>query len=49
MADEAEVDSDAEIHSDVQDDLPGDGEEDDLMYQARPQPLADIEHRRRHE
>jgi len=33
LADEAEVDSDAEIHSDVQDEAPGDGEEDDLMYQ----------------
>jgi len=33
LADEAEVDSDAEIHSDVQEDIPGDGEEDDLMYQ----------------
>lgn len=32
LADEAEIDSDAEIHSDVQDDVPGDGEEDDLMY-----------------
>jgi len=33
LADEAEVDSDAEIHSDVADEVPGDGEEDDLMYQ----------------
>jgi len=33
LADEAEVDSEAEILSDVQDDVAGDGEEDDLMYQ----------------
>lgn len=33
MADEAEVDSDAEIHSVGEDDMPADGEEDDLMYQ----------------
>jgi len=34
MADEAEVDSDAEIHSVDEDAMPGgDGEEDDLMYQ----------------
>jgi len=33
LADEAEVDSDAEIQSVGEDDMPGDGEEDDLMYQ----------------
>mmetsp|Transcript_104493 Transcript_104493/g.336987 ORF Transcript_104493/g.336987 Transcript_104493/m.336987 type:complete len:405 (+) Transcript_104493:82-1296(+) len=33
LADEAEVDSDAEINSVCEDDLPQDGEEDDLMYQ----------------
>merc|ERR1719408_462060 len=33
LADEAEVDSDAEIHSVGEDDMPADGEEDDLMYQ----------------
>lgn len=33
MADEAEVDSDAEIQSVGEDEMPGDGEEDDLMYQ----------------
>merc|ERR1719277_1572728 len=33
MADEAEVDSDAEIQSVCEDEMPGDGEEDDLMYQ----------------
>jgi len=33
MADEAEVDSDAEIHSVCEEDMPADGEEDDLMYQ----------------
>jgi len=33
LADEAEVDSDAEIHSVGEDEMPGDGEEDDLMYQ----------------
>lgn len=34
MADEAEVDSDAEIHSVGEDEMPADGgEEDDLMYQ----------------
>lgn len=33
LADEAEVDSDAEIHSCPEDEMPGDGEEDDLMYQ----------------
>merc|ERR1719361_2852942 len=33
MADEAEVDSDAEIHSVGEDEMPQDGEEDDLMYQ----------------
>lgn len=33
LADEAEVDSDAEVHSVGEDDMPGDGEEDDLMYQ----------------
>jgi len=32
LADEADVDSDAEIHSDVQDEVQGDIEEDDLMY-----------------
>eukprot|EP00913_Durusdinium_trenchii_P033946 g31776.t1 len=31
MADEADVDSDAEIHSPRQDEMPGDGEEDDLI------------------
>jgi estrogen-related receptor beta like 1 len=34
LADEAEVDSDAEVHSVGEDEMPGaDGEEDDLMYQ----------------
>lgn len=33
LADDAEVDSDAEIHSVGEDEMPGDGEEDDLMYQ----------------
>jgi len=33
MADEADVDSDAEIQSVGEDEMPGDGEEDDLMYQ----------------
>merc|ERR1740121_3395384 len=33
LADEAEVDSDAEIHSCPEEEMPGDGEEDDLMYQ----------------
>jgi len=33
MAEEAEVDSDAEIHSTCEEDMPVDGEEDDLMYQ----------------
>jgi len=33
LADEAEVDSDAEIHSVGEDEMPADGEEDDLMYQ----------------
>lgn len=33
MADEAHVDSDAEIHSVDEEDMPADGEEDDLMYQ----------------
>jgi len=33
LADEAEVDSDAEIQSVGEDEMPGDGEEDDLMYQ----------------
>jgi len=33
MADEAEVDSDAEVNSVDEDEMPGDGEEDDLMYQ----------------
>eukprot|EP00933_Yihiella_yeosuensis_P037341 TRINITY_DN3123_c4_g1_i1.p1 TRINITY_DN3123_c4_g1~~TRINITY_DN3123_c4_g1_i1.p1 ORF type:complete len:407 (+),score=134.62 TRINITY_DN3123_c4_g1_i1:97-1317(+) len=33
MADEADVDSDAEIQSVCEDEIPGDGEEDDLMYQ----------------
>lgn len=35
MADEAEVDSDAEINSVGEDEMPGDGEEDDLMYQEQ--------------
>jgi len=33
LADEAEVDSDAEIHSVGEDEMPADGEEDDLMCQ----------------
>lgn len=33
LADEADVDSDAEINSVGEDEMPGDGEEDDLMYQ----------------
>jgi len=33
MADEAHIDSDAEIHSVDEEDMPADGEEDDLMYQ----------------
>jgi estrogen-related receptor beta like 1 len=33
LADEAEVDSDAEINSVGEDDMPADGEDDDLMYQ----------------
>eukprot|EP00440_Ansanella_granifera_P043490 gb/GFBE01047141.1/.p1 GENE.gb/GFBE01047141.1/~~gb/GFBE01047141.1/.p1 ORF type:complete len:406 (+),score=148.64 gb/GFBE01047141.1/:1-1218(+) len=33
LADEADVDSDAEIQSVGEDEMPGDGEEDDLMYQ----------------
>merc|ERR1719359_892760 len=33
LADEAEVDSNAEIQSVGEDEMPGDGEEDDLMYQ----------------
>mmetsp|Transcript_71479 Transcript_71479/g.149437 ORF Transcript_71479/g.149437 Transcript_71479/m.149437 type:complete len:414 (-) Transcript_71479:139-1380(-) len=33
LADEAEVDSDAEIQSVGEDEMPGDGEDDDLMYQ----------------
>jgi len=33
LADEADVDSDAEIDSVGEDEMPGDGEEDDLMYQ----------------
>lgn len=44
MADEADVDSDAEIHSVGEDEMPGDGEEDDLMYQEdvpKPPPEDD--------
>jgi len=33
LADEAEVDSDAEINSVGEDEMPGEGEEEDLMYQ----------------
>eukprot|EP00928_Gymnodinium_smaydae_P066658 TRINITY_DN4962_c0_g1_i4.p2 TRINITY_DN4962_c0_g1~~TRINITY_DN4962_c0_g1_i4.p2 ORF type:complete len:441 (+),score=158.48 TRINITY_DN4962_c0_g1_i4:78-1325(+) len=33
LADEAEVDSDAEIHSECDEDINGDGEDEDLMYQ----------------
>lgn len=33
LADEAEVDSDAEVGSVAEDEMPGEGEEDDLMYQ----------------
>jgi len=33
LADEADVDSDAEINSVGEDEMPGDGEEDDLMYE----------------
>ncbi|CAK9096143.1 Intraflagellar transport protein 57 homolog, partial [Durusdinium trenchii] len=44
MADEADVDSDAEIHSVGEDEMPGDGEEDDLMYQEdAPKPPEDDE------
>jgi len=35
LADEADVDSDAEINSVGEDEMPGDGEEDDLMYQEQ--------------
>merc|ERR1719379_459478 len=33
LADEAEVDSDAEVNSVGEDEMPGDGEEDEMMYQ----------------
>lgn len=45
LADEADVDSDAEIHSVGEDEMPGDGEEDDLMYQEdAPKPPPEEEH-----
>jgi estrogen-related receptor beta like 1 len=48
MADEAEVDSDAEIHSVGEDEMQLDGEEDDLMYQEdevkKPDADADDDH-----
>jgi estrogen-related receptor beta like 1 len=48
LADEAEVDSDAEIHSVGEDDMPGDGEDEDLMYQEdeakKPDDDSDTEH-----
>merc|ERR1719333_1726214 len=43
LADEAEVDSDAEVNSVGEDEMPGEGEEEDLMYQEDDVKKADNE------
>jgi estrogen-related receptor beta like 1 len=49
LADEAEVDSDAEIVSDVHDDIPGNVEDDDLMYQEQEVKPSDDDNSNDHE